>query len=47
MVHMTSPVAIGCAWFALLTLGGSTAWSQQVEPPKDLAAAQQETKASA
>jgi hypothetical protein len=47
MVRMTLPVAIGCAWSAVLTLGGSTAWPQQVEAPKDLAATQTESKTSA
>jgi hypothetical protein len=47
MVRMTLPVAIGCAWFALLTLGGTTAWPQQVASSKDLAAAQTESKISA
>ena len=47
MKRKTLLVTIGCAWFTSLTLSGSTAWSQRVEPPKDGAAAQAERKASA
>jgi len=40
-------IAIGCAWFALLSHNGSVARSQQVEPSKDLEAPQAEAKRSA
>ncbi len=45
MTHIKS--LIGCAWFALVSFGGSTAWSQQPEPPKGQAAAPELTEESA
>jgi hypothetical protein len=47
MVRIKSRVRIGCACLALLTVGGSTAWSQQKEAAKDPGAVQEESKESA
>ncbi len=47
MIRMTPLVAIGCAWSALLTFGGSNAWPQRVEAPNDRVATQTESKTSA
>ena len=47
MAHVKTLTGIGYAWFALLAFGGPVARSQQADLPKDLPAAQEETKESA
>ncbi len=47
MVRLKSLATVGCAFSALLIIGGSTAWSQEAEPPKAAAAAREESNTSA